>query len=363
MQFVPGSWSNPTFLASFDDLGNRKWGTFISPDFADADIVCNSTRGTLYTASYAGIDNNLSPAVTPGTHQTEIIGENSFMLLEFDTTGKRIWGTYYGGGTYAPAFNVLAMDNHDNLYFASTTISETNISTPGSFQEALSAADSVEMWGMPTSGQNALLVRWAPVGVSIANTIFDTICIAGDSYKVAVTNNGRMPINNVAVTCIYTNINTGIEDSVKITSAALIAGGATLQIDLGSLNIVADETYSLKSFISHTTDDANFANDTTTQIVYAKDCASLSVNNMNQKTENVSVYPNPAVDKLYIDFKTSGEGEYSILNAAGALLHKQSIMKQATMEEINVKAYPPGMYILRVRLNGQVLVKSFQVLK
>jgi len=83
------------FLASFHVNGTRNWGTYyggLNRDyFGDIGFLSN---GDIVAAGSTNSQTNIS---TPGSQQMSYGGNRDYMLVRFSQTGQRIWGTYYGG--------------------------------------------------------------------------------------------------------------------------------------------------------------------------------------------------------------------------------------------------------------------------
>jgi len=63
---------------------------------------------------------------------------------------------------------------------------------------------------------------------------------------------------------------------------------------------------------------------------------------------NIQVYPNPAVDQLYINAKNVKSVE--LINQKGRLIMK----KEGNINNLNVSEYETGIYILNIRINGKI---------
>ena len=98
----------------------REWGTFFGGQFddelrcvkydSDDNIICCG-----YTSSEYGI-------VSSSAYQNELNGIEDAMIIKLDNNGNRIWSTYYGGsevdmGAY------LALDKEDNIFISGSTLS------------------------------------------------------------------------------------------------------------------------------------------------------------------------------------------------------------------------------------------------
>lgn len=122
-----------SFLAKFNSSGVRLWATYyggysnsqsdvITDNFNNV-YLCGSTR------EYLGIS-------TPGSYQPLKAGSEDAFLVKFDSSGKRIWATYYGGENSDIGLSVT-MDKKNNIYLCGYTTSTTGIASLGAFQPSI----------------------------------------------------------------------------------------------------------------------------------------------------------------------------------------------------------------------------------
>ena len=148
-QQVPGPgglYGGEGFLAKFSPTGSLLWSTYYGGEGADvmtdlkvdkkANIYC-----TGYTTSGSGISTPggfkevFLPGLNPAGQST------NGMLVKFDSSGRRQWGTYYGGdNTTRTDGNYLSIDSSDNIIIAGTTSSHIGISTPGTHLQDFATA-------------------------------------------------------------------------------------------------------------------------------------------------------------------------------------------------------------------------------
>lgn len=118
------------FLVKFDSGGVRKWGTYyggLSQDMCFSVHVHDNQ--TIYLTGETWSANNIS---SPGAYQPNLDGYDSF-LVRFDSSGNRIWGTYFGGPGMESGRSV-SCDSTGSIFLAGRTNSNSGLSTPGSFQ-------------------------------------------------------------------------------------------------------------------------------------------------------------------------------------------------------------------------------------
>ncbi len=209
------------FVAKFDSLGNRLWGTYVGGtgpertragaiDAHDNIIIAGNTtssngiatagahQASLYNSSDDACLIMLSPdgqlkwgtyyggdghefindidyyngkfymtghtessvnMVSAGAHQTTFTGPSMAFLSIFDTTGTFIYGTYYGNGNndYGKA---IAISPAGDVYLVGQTQGATNIATAGTHQTTLAGAVDI------------FLSKWTSAGTLVWGTYY-----------------------------------------------------------------------------------------------------------------------------------------------------------------------------------------------
>jgi len=129
------------FLAKFDSLGSRLWGTFYGGDGIDEPgnfildsnkniYVCGSTQsrsGTVYG--------------TNTSYQSSIGGNSDAFLAKFDSLGQKLWSTYYGGTGFDWGASCTT-DVFGNLYLIGTASNGTVFSSIGCNQPSFGGGSS-----------------------------------------------------------------------------------------------------------------------------------------------------------------------------------------------------------------------------
>ncbi len=151
LPFLGGTPDHIGFLAQFNQDGRQEWGTFIGNTKYGWSTVYDmalDTKGAVYLTGYT---NDAKGALMPTDtcmatfdgHQIIIGGCPAFgpclmdaFVQKWDSTGKRIWGTYYGGDLHDFGYGI-ACDDSANVYVTGVTQSSFNIGSTGSHQELL----------------------------------------------------------------------------------------------------------------------------------------------------------------------------------------------------------------------------------
>lgn len=119
------------FLVQFDKAGTYQWGTY----FADALIpilYVEEDTNKIYVSGNTSIGEGVT---TPGAYQENLMGPSDAYALEFDASGQRVFGTYYGGEKKEDGPHVMLTPSSKGFYLIGLTNSLTGIATPGAYQD------------------------------------------------------------------------------------------------------------------------------------------------------------------------------------------------------------------------------------
>ena len=158
---------NDAYVAKFDSLGVRLWGTYYGGSIRDAASCCAAdASGNIFMGGYS-----LGGTViaTAGAHQTTAGGNWDGFLVKFNGAGIRQWGTFYGGA--GPEFaQSCATDALGNIYLAGKTDSNsgTAISTAGAHQSAFGGTTDAFLVKFNTSGVRQWGTYYGGTGVDNA---------------------------------------------------------------------------------------------------------------------------------------------------------------------------------------------------
>lgn len=114
------------FVAKFDSLGTRVWGTFYGGSLDDMANSCKSDKfdnlvvvGTTLSSSNISSIGSPSPLLNGGFDA---------FLVKFNSQGQRIWSRYFGG-TDSDEGNACDIDTAGNIIIAGTSCSPNGYST------------------------------------------------------------------------------------------------------------------------------------------------------------------------------------------------------------------------------------------
>jgi gliding motility-associated-like protein len=177
-------------IAKFDKLGKRIWGTFyggeswdlvhgLKIDKQNNIVIVGETSSTRNIATSNSFKPNLSNNSTDA------------FVAKFNSSGIRVWGTYFGKEGIDVAADV-DVDSNNNIYVVGNTNSSSGISINNNFQTLLN-----QVGGISNSSPDGFMVKFNPNG----NAIWSTY-IGGEYLDYILT--------------------------IKVTSNYLVLGGKTM---------------------------------------------------------------------------------------------------------------------------------------
>jgi hypothetical protein len=136
-----------SYFAKFNSSGFRLWGTYYPAAFGP--ISLDHQGNLLYVSNYAGWGNS---CVTSGAFQTIYGGGDDICIVKFNSSGQRLWATYYGGDQMEGLVD-LAVDNNDNIVVSGYTESLSGIATSGTFQTTYNGLGDLFIVKFNSNGQ------------------------------------------------------------------------------------------------------------------------------------------------------------------------------------------------------------------
>ena len=170
------------FMVKFTTNGQREWGTYYGGSNLDQNGCCSvSKNGFVFLSGNTNSPNNIS---TPGSFMQNFNSTFKTFLVAFNLDGQRLWGTYYAGEAIDNNYGCIA-DTGSNVYIFGTTSSNTNISTPGAFQETMIGGGGGYLAKFNVGGLRIWGTYYGENDTYILNAAVDdsaNIVICGDSH-------------------------------------------------------------------------------------------------------------------------------------------------------------------------------------
>lgn len=119
------------FLVKFDTSGARQWATYYGGTATDqgTGVACDAV-GNVYLTGYT---QSTASIATTGAFQASLGGSQDAFVAKFNSTGTRLWATYFGGTDVDQGLTITC-DTFRNVFLAGYTQSSTGIATTGSYQ-------------------------------------------------------------------------------------------------------------------------------------------------------------------------------------------------------------------------------------
>ena len=130
-----GNGDDDTYIVKFDSTGKRKWATYFGNNGSEwgNDITCDAA-GNIYMTGYT---HSTSGIASSSAYQTSRGGGGTFIsdafLVKFNTSGTRLWATYFGGDDVDQGYGV-SCDASGNVFITGHTYSNNAIASSGAHQ-------------------------------------------------------------------------------------------------------------------------------------------------------------------------------------------------------------------------------------
>jgi uncharacterized protein (AIM24 family) len=191
------------FLMKYDTSGLLLWGTYYGGSGSEYGGAHATDGRNVFLVGSTG---STSGIATLSSHQPTYGGGNDDFLVKFDSSGNRIWATYFGGTEQESTGGVIC-DNSGSIIMFGTTNSDASIATAGAFRTSRAG------------GQDAFLAKFRGNGALNWSTYF-----GGDGTEN--NNNSRICVDNSGNIYVagYTDSDTGIASTGTWQS---VFGGGT----------------------------------------------------------------------------------------------------------------------------------------
>lgn len=157
-------------LIKFNSSGNLVWATYYGNGGTFGYSLAFDTLNKLYIAGYTGSSTSIASA---NAYQTTFGGGTGGMgsfptdifLAKFDTSGQRLWGTYYGGTGNDFNYSGITFDAWNNVLFTGHTASNNAIAIVGI--DSFNVAQKNYM-----GGRDINITKFTPLGQLLWGTYY-----------------------------------------------------------------------------------------------------------------------------------------------------------------------------------------------
>jgi hypothetical protein len=348
-----GSWD--VFLAKFDTAGARLWSTYYGGSGMEVDVTTGlDENANIYVTGYTTSPNVMA---TPGAHQaTKSVGEDGF-IAKFDSTGVRIWSTYYGGNNNDAPKSVTAAKGH--IFLTGFTYSTNGISTPNALYPGTPGGRQLFISKFDSAGK----IKWGTYyGDAEANSITSdrktAVYLTGASGNALIGQPGsHQPVKGSANDGFLVKLS--VCDDFATASAnnpVLLNGTINLQAAGGS-----QYQWSHANGFSSTLQNPVIPNaqltDSGTYTVIVTDpftCTNTITVKVHIQTQRIDdalvkafrVYPNPSASYIMVDNIEGLPGTIDLVTVEGKLVHTTALTRQ--MQKIDISPLAAGTYFLKI---------------
>ena len=195
-----GGGQSDIVLAKFSNDGQLLWSTYYGGNSVDGTwptiedfviaYITVSEDSYLYVSS---ITTSQKDIATVDAHQEIFGGDIDACLIKFDTSGHRIWGTYYGGSNLE--YPTQPQTEKEFVYFGGGTESTSRIATNGSHQVTKGAGNEGFLVKMTNSGKRVWGTYFGQNGYDEINNLTidynsSIFCIGTTSSNVKIATFG-----------------------------------------------------------------------------------------------------------------------------------------------------------------------------
>jgi predicted RNA-binding protein with TRAM domain len=203
-----GGYQIDAFLAQFNSAGVRQWATYYGAKGNDiAWGAATDGSGNVYITGQTGSTGGIA---TRGSYKPTYSGDVDAFLVQFNNTGVRKWGTYYGnsGSDFGKS---IAVSGTDFVAISGLTQS-TDIGTSGAHQES------------PGGGNDAFLATFSLLGFDGGSPQDLAVCLNSVNNPI----NSLLTITDPGVSLTETYSVTASPAHGVITTGSTAASGTSL---------------------------------------------------------------------------------------------------------------------------------------
>lgn len=203
-QVLYGGGNSDAFLVKFNTNGVRLWGTYYGDVGTDEGhgLACDP-MGNIYVVGWTDVSPNKIFA-SVGCYQSAFSGWSDGFLAKFNSSGVRIWGTFYGGSGFDEA-NSCCLDANGDIHFVGLTQGDANnfkIVTPGAYQTTFAGGNGDALYVKFDANGNRLYGTYYG-GPGDENSYSCTLDATGNLYLVGFTTSS---LTGISTTSCHQNI-------------------------------------------------------------------------------------------------------------------------------------------------------------
>ncbi len=365
------------YIAKFNSLGNvLLWGTYYGGSSNDhGNVIRIKGNGNVYVAGTTTSSNNIA---TASAYQASAGSNDDAFIVAFNTSGARLWGTYFGGEE-TDYITDMVIDANTNLMLCGQTLSTNSISTAGAYQATISSVNNYDAFFAKFSKDGARKLASYFGGPSNESAKGIAVNNTGKVYLVGETTSGtnisslasHQPTAGGSQDGYLAKFCTDIEPLISPRNTILCIGNNTLTATNGFATYVWNDGTSGNPLVTgNTTVQGNYkftvfvtdgfgcsGTSDTALIIIANCYVSLSE---SVTDKNFKLFPIPTSELITVEIDDAVAEELihiKIYNSGGQLISEPRV--KGPLSVIDTRSFAPGLYILQLTRAGGVINKKF----
>ncbi|WP_238640101.1 T9SS type A sorting domain-containing protein [Chryseobacterium elymi] len=341
-------------------LRSGNYSSILTLTLGDVYFNVGNERASKFEAAYASTDSNLMDAL-----------ENEYYTsLDFrNVTGINSTSSW-----------ISASQNINSLFYVNSSVSNTNTNVvSGNLCNTLTLSDQGKDFQVPfnftansatyTRTFNGYGIVLLPFQSAIPSGVTAYMIQPGSgSVECTPISNGVIPANvpvlinatgsktftgSGAVStpkAITVNQINGVYQSIKVA-----AGGYVLKTEngvTGFYKVTAGNEPVISSFQGYLTENNTYTNN-----FLPLSFATLKVHNVTEMKDDIVLYPNPAKNEIFVDWKLS-DAVYSISDAKGSTVSYNTKLASGK-NRIDISKLPSGVYFIEISGSGKNIKNKF----
>lgn len=333
----------------------------VNPSITDTYTVTGDNSGCTSTETIT-VNVNATPTVAITGTTTICAGANTTLTAAGATNytwsanaGSAVTSTVTVNPTSTDTYTVTGEDN------GCTATETVTVNTIGSPTVNISGTTTICMGDNTTlTASGASSYTWSSnAGSAVTSTVTvnptsnDTYTVTGDNGCSTTDQTVSILVNSLPSVTFDMNPNMYCVSDPTVTLNATPAGGTFSGTGVNSG--VFDPATGVATYtLNYTYTDVNSCTNTDTAVVDVQSC-SMAINKNAQ--QNVSIYPNPGTDVLYVNHADLGENStLEIYNSLGEKV--TSVTLNNSLQQININNLRGGAYEIKILSNNMPVFRS-----
>jgi hypothetical protein len=346
--------TNDAFLVKFNSTGSRLWATYYGGSESDDGTSCTTDAvGNVYLAGFSSSIN----FPVAGAFQGMYGGGVDAFLVKFNSTGSRLWATYYGGSNDDYGYS-CATDAAGNVYLAGASDS-INLPLAGAFQGTNGGLGDAFLVKFNSTGSRLWATYYGgsdqDYGFSCATDTAGDVYLAGTTYSINFpvagafqgTNGGNwdaflVKFNSIG-SRLWATYYGGTSDDYAYSFATDAAGNVYMAGYTNSTNFPVEGAFQGTNGGGFDAFMVKFDSTTTTALVN------------NYAGQSLNLFPNPASTSVQLNLSYGDIKQVDVIDQLGRTL---ITTKEVVHNTLDISSLAAGTYMVRVLTTDGVTFKK-----